>query len=546
MVTLSEGVVDGASLKLTFVLFVSVVVVSMFTALITAPQGDEISEFYLGNRDMSPLRNGLAMCGDYLSAATLLGSTGLVALTGYDGLLYLCGTAVAWMLVLLLIAEPLRNAGKFTLGDTLALRLPSSQRPVRIALAACTLIICVLYLVAQLVGSVALLTQFIGEPSSTTRTLCVVVIGTLVVLYVALGGMPGATFIQIVKAVMLIAGVTVTAIMVLHRFSWNIDDLLGAATSGSGMGQRFLEPGLRYGGSTTSKLDFFSLQIAIVLGLAALPHAMMRLLAPRVTRVLRRSVLWATGLVGFVCLAAGVLGLGATAIVGRKAIEGIDSKGDAAVLLLAQSIGGAVLTALISCLAFVTLLAVAAGLTLAAASSLAHDLYGQVIRKGKAGQTEEMTAARLAAVVIGVLGMLLALVSWGANTATLAFLAFAIAASAILPTMIYSLFWRRFNAGGALLSLYGGLATSVLLVVCSPVVSSRPTSFYPSVDFAFFPLQNPGIVSVPAGFLLGWLGTVLSNRTEDPGVYEKFQIRSMLGVQRQQQHEQQQPAGAPH
>ncbi|MEV2233818.1 cation acetate symporter [Streptomyces phaeochromogenes] len=532
-VTLSAGVVGGFSLKLTFILFVSVVVVSMFTALIIAPQGDEISEFYLGNRTMTPLRNGLAMCGDYLSAATLLGSTGLVALTGYDGLLYLVGTSVAWVMVLLLIAEPLRNSGRFTLGDTLALRLPRSRRSVRLALAFCTLTVTVLYLVAQLVGSVALLTQFLGEPSSATRTLCIVAIGTLVVLYVALGGMPGATFIQIVKAVMLVVGVAVTAVMVLHRYKWNVDDLLGGAASGSGIGQRFLEPGLRYGGSTTSKLDFFSLQIAIVLGLAALPHVMMRLLAPSATRVLRRSILWAMGLVGFVCLAAGALGLGATAIVGRDVIADIDAKGDAAVLLLAQDLGGALLTALISCLAFVTLLAVAAGLTLAAASSLAHDLYAEVIRKGRASQREELTVARLSAVVIGVLGMLLALVSWGTNTATLAFLAFAIAASAILPTMVYSLFWRRFNARGALLSLYGGLITSVLLVVCSPVVSSRPGSFYPDADFAFFPLQNPGIVSVPAGFLLGWLGTVLARSPEDTEpseAYEKFEVRAVLGV----------------
>lgn len=545
MVTLSEGVVGGTSLKLTFVLFVSVVVVSMFSALITAPQGDEISDFYLGDRTMSPLRNGLAMCGDYLSAVTLLGSTGLVALTGYDGLLYLVGTVVAWMMVMLLIAEPLRNSGKFTLGDTLALRLPRSQRSVRIALAACTLIICVLYIVAQLVGSIALLTQFIGEPNATVRTMCVVLIGTLIVLYVALGGMPGATFLQIVKAVMLIAGVAVTAIIVLHRFSWNIDGLLGAAADGSGMGQRYLEPGLRYGGSTTSKLDFFSLQIAIALGLAALPHMTMRLLAPRATRVLRRSVLWATGLVGFVCLAAGVLGLGATAIVGRDSIAEVDAKGDAAVLLLANSIGGAVLTALISCLAFITLMAVAAGLMLAAASSLAHDLYGQVIRKGKASQTEELNAARLSAVVIGVLGMLLALLAWGTNTASLGFLAFAIAASAILPTMIYSLFWRRFNARGALLSLYGGLTTSVLLVICSPVVSSTPTSFYPDADFAFFPLQNPGIVSVPAGFLLGWLGTVMSHGEEEAAdVYEQFEVRAMLGTGEQEEVPQEEPVGA--
>ncbi|MFI6441198.1 cation acetate symporter [Streptomyces sp. NPDC050759] len=529
MVTLGASVVDRLSLQLTLVLFLSVVVVTLFTALLTAPQRDEIGEFYLGNRAMSPLRNGLAMCGDYLSAATLLGSTGLVALTGYDGLLYLCGTAVAWMMVLLLIAEPLRNTGKFTLGDTLAVRLTRLQRPVRLALALCTLAVTTLYLVAQLVGSVALLTQFTGEPSAATRTLCVIVIGTVVIVYAAIGGMPGATFIQVVKAVMLICGVTVAGVMVLHRFDWNFENLLAAAADNSGQGARFLEPGLRYGASATSKLDFFSLQLAIVLGLAALPHVMMRLLAPKSVDVLRTSVVWAMGLVSLVCLAAGILGLGATAVLGSDTIADNDRTGNAAVLLLAHELGGAILTALLSCLAFVTLLAVAAGLTLAAASSLAHDLYGEVIRKGRATETEELAVARLAAAVIGILGMLLALISWGANSATLAFLAFAIAASAILPTLVYSLFWRRFTAQGALLSLCGGLLTSVLLVVFSPVVSSAPASLYPDADFAWFPLQNPGIVSIPAGFLLGWLGSILSP-PESKETYEDFEVRTLVGV----------------
>jgi cation/acetate symporter len=531
MVTLGASVVDRLSLQLTLVLFLSVVVVTLFTALLTAPQRDEIGEFYLGNRSMSPLRNGLAMCGDYVSAATLLGSTGLVALTGYDGLMYLVGTTVAWMAVLLLIAEPLHRAGRFTLGDTVALRMPRQQRPVRLALALCTVVIAVLYLVAQLVGSVALLTQFTGEPGATTRTLCVVVIGTIVIMYASLGGMPGATVIQVIKAVMLVVGVTVTAALVLHRYGWNPNALLAAAADHSGESTRFLQPGLRYGGSTASKLDFFSLQLAIVLGLAALPHVLMRLLAPRSVGVLRSSVVWAVGLVGLICLGAGVLGLGATAVVGRDTIAGTDRTGNASVLLLAHSLGGGLLTALLSCLAFVTLLAVAAGLTLAAASSLAHDVYGE-LRRGRVSQAEELTVARLAAVVIGVLGMLLALVSWGANTATLAFLAFAIAASAILPTLVYTLFWRRFSARGALLSLGGGLLCSVLLVVFSPVVSSRPDSFYPHADFAWFPLQNPGLVSIPVGFLLGWLGTVLNPpEQQDRAAYQDFEVRMLVGAE---------------
>jgi cation/acetate symporter len=255
----------------------------------------------------------------------------------------------------------------------------------------------------------------------------------------------------------------------------------------------------------------------------------MRLLAPRRTRVLRASVVWAVGLVGFVCLMAAVLGLGATAVVGRENIADIDRKGDAAVLLLAGELGGEVLTAIVSALAFVTLLAVAAGLTLAAASSLAHDLYGEVIRKGRAKETEELGVARIAALFMGVLGMLFALLAWGTNTATLAFLAFAIAASAILPTLVYSLFWRGFTARGALLSLYGGLLASVLPVLFSPVVSSTPDSLYPDADFAWFPLQNPGIVSIPAGFLLGWLGSLLGP-PQEATVYEDFEVRALIGA----------------
>jgi cation/acetate symporter len=257
----------------------------------------------------------------------------------------------------------------------------------------------------------------------------------------------------------------------------------------------------------------------------------MRLLTPRNSGVLRSSVLWAVGLVGAVCFGAGIMGLGATALLGRDTIESTDRTGNASVLLLAHELGGSVLTALLTCLAYLTLLAVAVGLTLAAASSLAHDLYSEVIRKGRATETEELTVARLSGAVIGVLGILLALVAWGANTATLAFLAFAIAASAILPTIIYTLFWRRFSAKGALLSLYGGLLCSVLLAAFSPVVSSAPGSFYPEADFAWFPLQNPGIVSIPVGFLLGWLGTVLDKGpAEEASAHEEFEVRMLVGA----------------
>jgi cation/acetate symporter len=533
MTTIAASQISGFPLRLTILLFVPFVVITLFAALLTGSIGDEVREFYLGDRELTPLRHGLAMCGDYLSAATLLGSTGLVALTGYDGILYLVGTVVAWLLALLVIGQPLRNAGGVTFGDTLALRLPNGHRPVRIALAACTLTVSILYLVAQLVGSVALLSQFVGVPGSFSRATCVIAIGTLVILFVAVGGMLGTTFIQVVKAVLLVVGVAATAIMVMTHYHWNVNALLGGAVKGSGLGENYLHPGLRFGGSISNKLDFISLEIAIVLGLAALPHLMMRLLAPRRSHVLHRSLLWAIGLVAFVCLGAVVLGLGAAGIVGRNTIAHTSPSGDAAVLLLAQSMGGAVLTALITCLAFVTILGVAAGLTLAAASSLAHDVYAEVICKGRAIERKELAVARFSALVIGVVGILLTLAAWNFNPATLAFLAFAFAASAILPTIVYSLFWRKFNATGALLSLCGGLLCAVLLVAFSPVVSSTPSSLFPSSDFAWFPLQNPALVSVPVGFLLGWLGTVLApskNAETNAETYDQFEVRSLVGV----------------
>jgi cation/acetate symporter len=526
--TLAAGNSSGFTLALT--LFAAVVITTMFAAVVAGPTRDEVSEFYLGDRELSPLRNGLAMCGNWLSAATLLGGTGLVALTGYDGLLYLLAHVVAWMLVMLLIAEPLRNSGKFTLGDTLALRLPDGNRSVRIALAACTVIICVLYLVAQLVGSVAILGHFMDLPGSTSRTICVIIVGALVIAFVAFGGMPGATFIQIVKAAMLVVGLGLAVVMVMAHYHWDVNSLLGDAADRSKLGETFLHPGLRYGGSTTGKLDLLSSEITVVLALPALPHIITQLLAPRRSHVARRSVLWAIGLVGIVCLAVGVVGLGAAGIVGRDSILRADPSGSTTVLLLAKRVGGDMLNAIISSLAFVTLMAVAAGLTLAAASSLAHDVYAEVIRKGRATELQELAVARLAAVLISVLGILLALMAWSSNTATLGSLAFALAASAILPTIVYALFWRRFNARGALLSLYGGLACTILLVVFSPVVSSTPDAFFPSADFAWFPLHNPGIASIPAGFLLGWLGTLLSP-AKSTDAFEEFEYRSLVGAE---------------
>ncbi|MFR9791530.1 cation acetate symporter [Streptomyces sp. MB22_4] len=528
--TAASGAIPLSHLRLPLVLFLTFLAVTMFTAVINSPHRDEVSEFYLGSRKLSPLKYGMAMCGDYISAATLLGSTGLVCLTGYDGLLYLVGTAIGWIMVLLLIAEPLRNTGLFTLGDTVAQRMRGRQRPVRLAIGVCALIVSVLYLVAQLSASVALLAQFTGMPGSTARTLCVALVGVLVVFYVAVGGMPGTTFIQIAKTALLVAVVAVSVVLVLRHFAWSGNGLLHAAAAHSGHGDAYLRPGLRFGASTTSKLDFLSLALSMALGVGGLPHIVMRLLSPGTAHQLRTSVLWTVGLVGAVCLAVGVLGLGTAAIVGTDTVKAGDSTGNSAVLLLAQSVGGSLLVAAFSCLVFATILSVAAGVTLAAASSLAHDVYAYGVRGGRVEGRQEVAVARVSAGAVGLVGMLIALLAWDWNAASLAFLAFAIAASSLVPTILYTLFWPRFTAAGALWGLYGGLGCSLLLVVFSPFISSTPASVLPTAHFAWFPLQNPGIVSVPVGFLLGWLGTVLSPRSADVAGYREFEERCLTGA----------------
>ncbi|UXY32040.1 sodium/solute symporter [Streptomyces sp. HUAS TT20] len=530
--TVAAGVIRLSGLALPLVLFLVFLAVTMFTSVVAGPHSDMISEFYIGDRRLSPMRYGMAMCGDYISAATLLGSTGLVCLTGYDGLLYLTGTAVGWIVILLLIAEPLRNSGRFTLGDTIAQRIGAArQRWVRLAVGLCALVVSLFYLVAQLTASVALLAQFTGVPAPTARAFCTITVGTFVVFYVAVGGMPGTTFIQVAKTVLLVAVVAVAAGLVLSHFGWSGDRLLGTAAANSGHGEAFLRPGLRFGASTTSRIDFFSLALSMALGVAGLPHIVMRLLSPDSTRRLRGAVLWTIALVGTVCLAVGVLGLGAAAIVGTGTVKATDPSGNAAVLLLAQSVGGNLLTAAFSCLVFATVLSVAAGVTLAAASSLAHDVYVHAIRKGRVNNGQELAAARTSAAVAGALGILLALLSRDWNASSLAFLAFAIAASSIVPTLVYTLFWPRFTARGALFALYGGLGCALLLVASGPLISSTPTSLLPTAHFAWFPLQNPGVVSIPAGFLLGWLGTVTSPTTTDTAAYREFEARALLGTE---------------
>ncbi|MEU2127108.1 cation acetate symporter [Streptomyces sp. NPDC018352] len=519
-------------------------IITLFAVFVAATLGITVwagrqtksaSDFYAGGRQFTAFQNGLAVSGDYMSAASFLGIAGAIALFGYDGFLYSIGFLVAWLVALLLVAEPLRNSGRYTMGDVLAYRM--RQRPVRTASGVSTIVVSIFYLLAQMAGAGVLVSLLLGITSDAGKILIVALVGVLMIVYVTIGGMKGTTWVQMVKAVLLIAGALLMTFLVLLKFDFNISDLLGTAAEKSGHGAAFLEPGLKYGATGTSKLDFLSLGIALVLGTAGLPHILIRFYTVPTAKAARKSVNWAIGIIGAFYLMTIALGFGAAALIGPDEIKAKNPAGNAAAPQLAEYLGGvgttggAVLLAVISAVAFATILAVVAGLTLASSSSFAHDIYANVIRKGKATEKEEMRAARWATVLIGAVAIALGAFARDMNVAGLVALAFAVAASANLPTILYSLFWKRFTTQGALWSIYGGLATSVILVLFSPVVSGNPkTSMFKGVDFAWFPLENPGLISIPLGFLLGWIGSLLSKEEPDKGKYAELEVKSLTGV----------------
>ena len=536
---------DSSNQALTTTLFVAVVLVTVGITVWASRQNQTATDYYAGGRSFTGLQNGFAVAGDYMSAASFLGISGAIALSGYDGFLYSIGFLVAWLVALLLVAELLRNSGRYTMADQLAYRM--RQRPVRTAASLSTVVVSIFYLLAQMVGAGTLVALLLDVQSEAVKNLTIVAVGLLMVFYVTVGGMKGTTWVQIVKAVLLMVGTILITFLVLKDFGFNISEMLGTAATNSGKGQAFLEPGLTYGADTTSKINFLSLGIALVLGTAGLPHILIRFYTVPTARQARTSVLWAITLIGSFYLMTLVLGFGAAALLSEDSYSEVSaSGGNLASPLLAEAVGGgpgstggAVLLALIAAVAFATILAVVAGLTLTSASSVAHDLYASVLKRGEVSEQAEVRVARVAAFVIGGIAILLAIPAKSLNIAFLVALAFAVAASANLPALLYNLFWRRFNTRGAVWSIYAGLISSVVLVFFSPVVSGKGADpetgkslslFGVGTDFHWFPLENPGIVSIPLGFFFGWLGAVTSRDREAEERYDELEVRALTGA----------------
>ena len=447
-------------------------------------------QFYAAGHSITGLQNGFALAGDYMSAASFLGIAGLVALNGFDGLIYSIGFLVGWPIVLVLIAEPLRNLGRYTFADVVAFRL--RQTPVRMAAAVGTLSVVVFYLIAQMVGAGTLIKLMFG----LDYWVAVVVVGAVMLTLLLVGGMIATTWVQIVKAVLLLGGALALALWTLSRFSFNPLELFRTAAEENG--EEVLAPGEAV---VTGSADAVSLGLALMFGTAGLPHILMRFYTVPDTRAARTSVNWATIFIGFFYLLTFVLGFGAMALVGEETITGVEEGGNMAAPLLAQEVGGEPFLGFIAAVAFATILAVVAGLTLSGAAALSHDLWVNVVRHGEAPEHEQLRVARLATLVMGAIAIVLGVVLEGQNVAFMVGLAFAIAASANFPALLMAIFWRRFTTAGAVASILVGSILALVLIFVSPTIQEDVLGN----DSSLFPLKNPALVSMPTAFLAGIL-----------------------------------------
>ncbi|AAF10057.1 solute symporter family protein [Deinococcus radiodurans] len=518
---------------MTFLLAALIVLITLGVTFWASSRNTSAGDFYVAGGKISATQNGIAIAGDYMSAASFLGITGLIALNGYDGFMYSVGWFIAYLTVLFIVAEPLRNLGKYTLADMLVYRLKDQR--VRFYAAFSTITVSTFYMIAQVVGAGSLISLLSG--GLLKPTLAIPLVGLLMIVYVVVGGMLATTWVQIIKAMLLMFATIVMSVLILARFGFSFSDLLGAATDKNGAA--FLEPGLKY----KNPLDLISLCLALVLGTAGLPHILVRFFTVPTAQDARKSVVVAMGLIGAFYIMTALMGNAANVLVGKDTIVAANPAGNMAAPLLAQALGGGAGTlggefglAFVTAVAFATILAVVAGLTISASTSFTHDIYNGVMKGGKANEQEQFKVARMATVAVGLLSIVLGLLAKDQNVAFLVALAFAIAASANLPVILYTLFWRGFNANGAVWGIVGGLAVTLVLIALSPNIMSvdppeKTTGRHPVQRTAIFPLENPGIVSIPAGFALAALGALLGKRRpEDERNFEEMQYRAYTGA----------------
>ncbi len=500
------------------VLFLLIVAMTLAITYYAAKRTNTANEFYTAGGGLTGWQNGLAIAGDYLSAASFLGIAGAIALSGFDGFLFSIGYLVAYLVVLFIVAEPLRNLGKYTLADMINSRFDAKK--VRGTAALNTITIVIFYMIAQLVGAGALIKLLFG----IDYWLAVLIVGIMMTIYVLFGGMTATSWVQIIKAVLLMLGTIIISFLVLSRFNFNIFEMFTTMKTATPLGEAYLNPGVKY----KVPLDTLSLMIALVFGTAGLPHILMRFFTVRDAKTARSSVIWATWIVGIFYVMTIFLGFGAAAFVGADIIQASNAAGNMAAPLLAKVLGGDILMSFVSAVAFATILAVVAGLVLSGASAFAHDIYGQIIKKGKATEKEQMLAAKYASLGVSVFSILLALFAQNLNVAFLVSLAFCVAASANLPVIVFTIYWKRFNTTGAMTGMIAGLVSSLILVAISPSVISPVEGAALFTGNPIFPLTNPALLSVPIGFIGSIIGTLVSSK-QDAKRYAEVKVKANTG-----------------
>jgi cation/acetate symporter len=552
---------------LLFLVFVAITLVITYFA---AKRTKTTSDFYSAGRTITGFQNGWAVAGDYMSAASFLGISGLIAFFGYDGFMYSVGWLVAYLTVLLLVAEPLRNTGKFTMADVLAFRL--QNKTVRGVAAFSTLAVSLFYMIAQMVGAGSLVSLLIPQLSFD---LAIWIVGVLMLVYVVFGGMLATTWVQIVKAILLMSGTILLSLLVLAHYHFSMVEFFDAIANVKGTikdaagtviaTKNFTEPGLRYNGQWGA-LDLISLGVALIFGTAGLPHILVRFYTVPTARAARTSVVWAMILIGAFYIMTTFLGFGAATLVGKANIgvhvtgakatafiaahfadaeklnEQLTKTGyivpapnnNLAAPLLAGKLGGDVFLSFIAAVAFATILAVVAGLTIASSSAFAHDVWANIVRHGEMSRGDEVKVARIAALVIGFLAIVLALALKTLNVAFLVGLAFAVAASANVPAIVLTLYWKRFNTTGTVVGMVVGLVSSLVLIALSPAVMGIDASTVAVRHLvqakALFPLENPGIVSVPLGFIAAIVAALLTTDPKAEASFHELTVRANTGL----------------
>ncbi|MER6467009.1 cation acetate symporter [Streptomyces sp. NPDC001228] len=497
---------------MSFVAFCAATALALTLCVVTGPDSEGLAEFYTGHGSTSPLRHGLVIAGDYISAVTVLGTGGVIALTGYDGIVLALSTVLSLALAMLLLAEPLRRNGRFTMGDVLARRMPN--RSVRVTVGVVTIITLLPVILVQLAGFGRLMAYVLGFSSDTVKVGCVVGIGLLVILYAAIGGMQGTALMEILKTTVLVGSGITVALLVLHRFDWDLGSLFDTAAQHSGVGQDFLRYGQQFAPGAGGRLDMICFELTIVLGVACLPHNTMRVYSISEPRHVRRSMSWAVAIVAVFMLIMVVVEFGATAILGRGAVAESDPQGDTAYLLGTRAVlgsqvstAGSILFTLVATALLLTVLASVAGMLLACANSLAHDVLAS--RRQDLSERREIALARWSTLALGLPIIATAALAERHPLLPLASLSFCLCASAITPALVYGLFWRRYTTTGLMATLVGGSVSVLLLFPGTSLVSGSLFSVLPASHFDWFPFTGTGIVSIPVGFLSGWLGTVL-------------------------------------